>query len=58
MDSAFAADHMSLEPTALAAFAEECKEKGAEMLLCTEKDKVKLADLQKLSAYRVDKDAP
>jgi len=49
VDSAYAADHMCLDPKALAAFAESCKAKGAEMLLCTEKDKVKILDLQGLA---------
>lgn len=40
--SAFAADHKCLEPEAFGAFARHCKENGAEMLLCTEKDKVKI----------------
>lgn len=48
VDSAFAADHMSLDPEALIAFAERCKANGAEMLVCTEKDKVKILDVQGL----------
>lgn len=44
VDSAFSADHLSLESNVLADFARQCKNKGAEMLLCTEKDKVKIED--------------
>jgi tetraacyldisaccharide 4'-kinase len=49
VDSAFAADHMSLKPAVLAKFADECKLKGAELLVCTEKDRVKIADTANLS---------
>jgi tetraacyldisaccharide 4'-kinase len=35
-------DHRHFEPSELAHFAVRCKEKGAELLLCTEKDMVKL----------------
>ena len=49
VDSAFAADHQSLEPAVLSAFAQKCKEQGAEILLCTEKDKVKIEDVQGLA---------
>jgi len=45
VDSAFVADHMCLEPKSLASFAELCKKNGAELLLCTEKDKVKISDI-------------
>jgi len=45
---AFASDHMGLNFSALENFAFQCKEKGAELLLCTEKDKVKIVDTQKL----------
>lgn len=34
-------DHMAFDHEALVAFAASCKEQGAELLLCTEKDKVK-----------------
>ena len=44
----FASDHMKLDVSALQQFALECKQKGAEMLLCTEKDKVKILDLPAL----------
>lgn len=44
VSSAFAGDHMSFKPQVLARFAEECKRQGAELLVCTEKDKVKIAD--------------
>jgi tetraacyldisaccharide 4'-kinase len=49
VDSAFTADHMSLKPATLSAFAEACKMKGAELLLCTEKDKVKFVDIMRLA---------
>lgn len=49
VDSVFASDHMSLDFPTLEAFALQCKEKGAEMLLCTEKDKVKILDTQNLA---------
>lgn len=42
IDSAFAADHMSLKPAVLAKFASKCKDKGAKLLVCTEKDRVKI----------------
>lgn len=42
VDSAFAADHKGFDAPTLAAFGRQCKEKGAEMLLCTEKDRVKI----------------
>ncbi len=44
VDCAFVADHKCLEPAMLETFARQCREKGAELLLCTEKDKVKMAD--------------
>jgi len=47
--SIFASDHEGLDSSILEAFALQCKEKGAEMLLCTEKDKVKIQDIQKLA---------
>lgn len=46
---AFTADHVSLEHSALADFAKVCREKGAEMLICTEKDRVKIVDVKELS---------
>lgn len=49
VDSAFAADHMSLDRKTLVHFAETCKAKGAQLLLCTEKDKVKILDIQGLA---------
>lgn len=49
VDSIFASDHMSLDVATLEAFAFQCKDKGAELLLCTEKDKVKIMDIQKLA---------
>lgn len=45
VDSIFVADHRGFDLTVLAEFARECKVRGAEMLLCTEKDKVKLSEL-------------
>lgn len=49
IDSIFTSDHMSLDFPTLEAFAIRCKEKGAEMLLCTEKDRVKILDLPPLA---------
>lgn len=49
VSSAFTADHMGLENETLVAFAQECREKGAEMLLCTEKDRVKIEDIKALT---------
>lgn len=45
----YAADHVGFAPAALAAFAKECRDKGAEMILCTEKDKVKLIDIKSMA---------
>lgn len=47
--SAFTADHLSLEPEALYQFSLECRDKGAELLLCTEKDWVKIVDVKGLA---------
>ena len=41
-------DHMPFEPKALHAFAAKCKDAGAQLLLCTEKDRVKLLGLEEL----------
>jgi len=49
VDSAFAGDHMCIDPSTLADFALQCKQKGAELLLCTEKDKVKIFDMKELA---------
>lgn len=49
VESLFASDHMSFDAPALAAFAVRCKEKGAEFLLCTEKDKVKISEMPSLA---------
>lgn len=49
VDCAYAADHMSLDRDVLSDFAEHCKGLGAEMLLCTEKDKVKILDIQRMA---------
>lgn len=40
--SAFTSDHLIMDLSTLQVFALQCKEKGAEMLVCTEKDKVKI----------------
>lgn len=42
IDNTYVADHHGFEPAALANFGRQCREKGAEMLLCTEKDRVKI----------------
>ncbi len=42
VDTLFLKDHRPLEAGQLAEFAENCRRKGAEVLLCTEKDYVKL----------------
>lgn len=42
-------DHQGLQTSHLLDFAEHSKQKGAEFLLCTEKDAVKLPDLPNLS---------
>lgn len=42
VDDIIAPDHQKFEAAELLAFAEGCKEKGAELLICTEKDKVKI----------------
>ncbi len=44
IDELATADHHLLPPKALVAFSERSRQRGAEMLLCTEKDKVKLPD--------------
>ncbi len=49
IDALIAGDHKSFTVDALEIFAEQCKAKGAEMLLCTEKDAVKLANQVKFS---------
>lgn len=49
VDHAYAGDHKSLDTHSLANFAEHCKGLGAEILLCTEKDKVKILDIKKLA---------
>lgn len=45
VDSMLGADHMGFEPAALVEFAKQCQDKGAELLICTEKDKVKLSSI-------------
>lgn len=42
-------DHIAFKPEALAAFAQASKAQGAELLLCTEKDRVKITDLEPLA---------
>lgn len=49
VSSLYTADHVSFETERLKAFANECKEKGAELILCTEKDRVKLVDIKGIS---------
>lgn len=44
IDSAYAADHRSFDGRVLREFAAACRAAGAEMLVCTEKDKVKIID--------------
>ena len=44
----FVSDHFSVESHSLIQFAHESKEKGAELLLCTEKDRVKFTEPQNL----------
>jgi tetraacyldisaccharide 4'-kinase len=46
VDSVFTSDHLSLDFYTLDAFAERCKAMGAEMLVCTEKDKVKILEFE------------
>lgn len=46
VSSLYTADHVSFDPGMLITFAKECREKGAEMILCTEKDRVKLVDIK------------
>lgn len=41
-------DHAAFKEQDLASFAEECHAKGAEMLICTEKDRVKFANPVKI----------
>ncbi len=41
---AYVGDHKELTPQELVTFARECKELGAELILCTEKDKIKLSE--------------
>ena len=43
------ADHVDYDPEALATFAINCREQGAEYLVCTEKDRVKLVDSLELA---------
>jgi tetraacyldisaccharide 4'-kinase len=45
VDTAYAADHRTFDAHVLREFAAACKAKGADMLVCTEKDIVKIEDL-------------
>lgn len=45
----FISDHYPFDPTELEKFANDCRVKGIEFLVCTEKDKVKLPKNLKLS---------
>lgn len=49
VDSVYAGDHMGFRTEVLNAFSDRCKSLGAEILLCTEKDKVKIQDVKNLS---------
>lgn len=49
VDSAFSGDHMSFSHSTLVGFAEQCKALGAEILLCTEKDRVKIVESPQLA---------
>lgn len=49
VDSSYSSDHICPNAGALSAFSDHCRSLGAEMLLCTEKDKVKILDVQGLS---------
>lgn len=49
IDSYFIADHMDYDFSELADFAKNCKEKGAELIICTEKDRVKLVESLQLA---------
>lgn len=49
VDTYFIADHMDYNFNELADFAQTCKEKDAEMILCTEKDRVKLVESLQLA---------
>lgn len=44
----FLSDHIGLDATNLLHFAEQSKQNGAELLLCTEKDAVKLPEMTKM----------
>lgn len=45
----FVPDHLDFDPDALVSFSKECEEKGVEVLVCTEKDRVKLVECLNLS---------
>jgi tetraacyldisaccharide 4'-kinase len=49
VDSAEESDHMYFESRRLRAFSDTCKAAGAQLLLCTEKDRVKLMEIGELS---------
>lgn len=44
VDTHYIADHRDYDFGELAAFAQQCKEKNAELIICTEKDRVKLVE--------------
>lgn len=48
VDTISASDHKCLKHQELEEFARSCKEKGAELLLCTEKDRVKMTEIKGL----------
>jgi len=49
VDSHVVPDHMDYNPDDLLAFAKRCADQGAEYLICTEKDRVKLVDSLELA---------
>ncbi|MBT7461421.1 MAG: tetraacyldisaccharide 4'-kinase, partial [Waddliaceae bacterium] len=42
VDELFVTDHVAIDIKAIIRFAEECKNKGCDLVLCTEKDSVKM----------------
>lgn len=49
LDEYFIGDHLSFDPLKLEEFANNCRAKGAEMIVCTEKDQVKFPKYLKVS---------
>ena len=49
VNAAFSGDHREFGSATLRVFAQQCKDLGAELLVCTEKDKVKIADDRSLA---------